>query len=86
LHQNSLFGAVAISSHILSVKRIELLKEVLPKIQRFGVLWSAESASQRITLEHMRAAAARLGLELHAVEVSNVGALEGAFEKLSEGA
>jgi hypothetical protein len=34
----------------------------------------------------MRAAAARLGLELHAVEVSNVGALEGAFEKLSEGA
>jgi putative ABC transport system substrate-binding protein len=75
---------IAMSSHLLSVKRVELLKEVLPAVRRFGVLWSAESASQPITIKHIEAAAGRLGLNMHAVEVSDPRALKGAFAKFAE--
>jgi putative ABC transport system substrate-binding protein len=76
---------IAHSSHLLSVKRVELLKEVLPGIRRFGVLWSAESASQPAAVKQIAAAATRLGLSMHPVEVSDPRALKDAFVSFAEG-
>jgi putative ABC transport system substrate-binding protein len=68
---------------MLAVKRVELLKEMLPGVRRVGVLWSAESATQAGTMKDIETAALRLGLSVHSVEVSDPRALKAAFDKLS---
>jgi ABC-type uncharacterized transport system substrate-binding protein len=62
----------------LSVKRLELLKEAIPKISRVAVLWDSAGATldQGGTLE---AAARSLGLRLQSLEVQGPKDFENAF-------
>jgi putative ABC transport system substrate-binding protein len=57
-------GVSAVQS-VLPAKRLELLKELLPKARRIAVLSDMGSAGQ---LEVARAGAKRLGVELHVLE------------------
>ena len=75
---------IAHSSQLLSAKRVELLKEVMPAIRSVGVLWSGESASQGDSLKITEAAGKRLGLSVLQAEVREPEALKGACAKLSE--
>ena len=68
---------------VLSVKRVELLKELLPGVRRVGILWSAESATQAGTMKDIETAALGLGLSVYPVEVSDARALKAAFDSLS---
>jgi putative ABC transport system substrate-binding protein len=52
----------------LTAKRLELLKETVPKLRRVVVFWDAFSAKQ---LEEARPAARAVGLQLQAVEFRN---------------
>lgn len=49
---------------LLSGKRLELLKEALPKVNRVAALWTADSAGAGQTVMAMEPASARLGLQL----------------------
>jgi putative tryptophan/tyrosine transport system substrate-binding protein len=63
----------------LSGKRLELLKEAAPKIDRVGVLWDPLVPDNFLDFETTRLAARALGLKLQSLEVRSPEDLEGAF-------
>jgi putative ABC transport system substrate-binding protein len=66
---------------VLAGKRLELLKETIPKLTRVAVLWNPQDPSSAQTWKESRFAGRELGLELHSMEVSGVDKLEGAFKE-----
>ena len=53
----------------LSGKRLELLKEVIPRVSRVGILWDANVRSPGIALKEYEATAAALNLQTVSLEV-----------------
>ncbi|MBI2999531.1 MAG: ABC transporter substrate-binding protein, partial [Deltaproteobacteria bacterium] len=53
----------------LSAKRVELLKEVLPKMSRVAVLWDADGPGPAVAFKEYAAAARAFKLELRSLEV-----------------
>jgi putative tryptophan/tyrosine transport system substrate-binding protein len=53
----------------LSGKRLEILKEILPKISRIAVLWNGANPVKRLDFKESEAAAQAMGLRLHSLEV-----------------
>jgi putative ABC transport system substrate-binding protein len=60
-------------------KRLQLLTEAVPRVSRVAVLWDATEPARRRQVEEAQAAAPRLGVTLHVVEVRSMGDLDGAF-------
>jgi ABC-type uncharacterized transport system substrate-binding protein len=75
---------MTILSAELSRKRLQLLKEVLPRTARVAVLSNPAYAGAALDLKETRHAAAELGLILHIVEVRSPEALEGALAEARE--
>jgi len=69
----------SIMSPELSGKRLELLKEAVPKITRVGVLWDALQPDNIHDFKTTQLAAGALGLKLQSLEVQRVEDLKGAF-------
>jgi putative ABC transport system substrate-binding protein len=64
----------------ISAKRVELLKEVLPKLSRVGVLWDADGPGPAVAVKEYEAAAQAFKLELRSLEVRGPNPdLAGAF-------
>jgi putative ABC transport system substrate-binding protein len=53
----------------LSAKRVELLKELLPKISRVGVLWDADGPGPAVAVKEYETAARAFKLEFRSFEV-----------------
>ncbi len=64
----------------LDGKRLELLKETLPKVTRVAWVWDPGNPALTIRLKEMQAAAQALRLKLQALEVRNPEELESGFE------
>ncbi len=65
----------------LSAKRVELLKELLPKMSRVGVLWDAAGPGPAIAFKEYTAAAQAFKLDLRSLEVRGpTPDLPGAFQ------
>ncbi len=64
-------------------KRIELLKEALPRLSRIAVLWNPESRTQPLSLRDAEAAAKSLGLQVRPAEVRGPEDLEKAFASIA---
>jgi putative tryptophan/tyrosine transport system substrate-binding protein len=56
-------------SRELSGKRLELLRELLPKMSRVGVLWDPDGPGPAIALKEYEEAARAFKLELHSFEI-----------------
>jgi len=56
-------------SRDLSAKRVELLKELLPKMSRVGILWDADGPGPAIAFKEYTAAALAFKLELFSLKV-----------------
>ena len=70
----------------LSGKRLELLKEMVPKIARVGVLWETESPGAAIAFKEYEFAAPAQKIELQSLEVRGpIPDLEGAFQAAVKG-
>src|SRR5262245_10063408 len=65
---------------VLSGKRLELLKETVPKLSRVAVLWDSKSPGSVPQWKETEVAAAELGLQLYSMEVSSADKYEGAFK------
>jgi putative tryptophan/tyrosine transport system substrate-binding protein len=52
-----------------SGKRLEILKEILPKISRIAVLWNGANPVKRLDFKESEAAAHSMGLRLRSLEV-----------------
>jgi len=65
----------------LNGKRLELLKEVIPRLSRIGVLWNADNSSAAIAFKEYEATAPALKIQLQSLEVRGSNPdLEGAFQ------
>jgi putative ABC transport system substrate-binding protein len=71
----------------LAGKRLELLREVLPRLSRVAILANQEHPGEAAELRESQAAAGLLGLKVHYVPVRRAGDFEGAFNRIErEGA
>jgi len=76
----NLTGFTSIAA-VLAGKRLELLKETIPKLSRVAVLWNPQDPGSRLNWKESQLPARELGLQLHSVEVSRIGEYEGAFKE-----
>jgi ABC-type uncharacterized transport system substrate-binding protein len=67
----------------LSRKRLELLKELIPKVSRVAVLSNPSNPITRPLLRETEAAARGLGVQLQVVEVRNSTELDSAFSAMT---
>ena len=63
----------------LGGKRLELLKELLPRLARVAVLWNATNPYAAIVFKEMQAAGPTLGIEVQSLEVRGPDDFDGAF-------
>jgi putative ABC transport system substrate-binding protein len=61
-------------------KRLELLKETIPRLSRIAFLWNPLNPTSKQEWKEGELEAQRLGLKLHSMEVSSSENLEHAFE------
>jgi len=64
----------------LGGKRLELLKEIVPRLSRVAVLWNPQNPSSTLNWKELRLPARQLGVELHSLEVRSPTELDKAFE------
>ena len=67
----------------LSGKRLELLKETLPKLSRVATIWNAANPGNTPLLRDIEAAARELGLKFQSVGIRSPDDLEGAFATIA---
>src|SRR4029450_13426974 len=65
---------------VLAGKRLELLKETIPKLSRVAVLWNPQDSSAAQSWKENQLRARELGLQLHSMEVSSADKFEAAFK------
>jgi len=68
----------------LTGKRLELLREVLPKLSRLAVLGQSANAANGIQLRETERTAERLGVQLQYVDILSVKNAETAFREASK--
>ncbi len=66
---------------VLAGKRLELLKETIPKLSRVAVLWDPKNKGFDQPWKESQISARELGLQLHSMEVSNADKFEAAFKE-----
>jgi putative ABC transport system substrate-binding protein len=71
-------GMTSISTELYG-KRLELLKEVIPRLSRVGVLWNPVRSANAINFKEMEVAARSLDLRLQSLEVRGANDFENAF-------
>jgi putative tryptophan/tyrosine transport system substrate-binding protein len=69
---------------ILTGKRMELLKEVIPEVSRLAVLWDPQAPGSTPQWQESHLVARELGLELYSMEVSSIDKYETAFKEAIE--
>ena len=72
-------------SAVLAGKRLELLKETVPKLSRVALLWDPEAPGSKLQWNESQLAGRELGLELYSMEVSSADKYEGAFKEALKG-
>jgi putative tryptophan/tyrosine transport system substrate-binding protein len=71
-------------STVLAGKRLELIKETVPKLSRVAVLWDPKAPGSVQQWKENQLQAKELGLQLHSMEVSSVAKFEGAFKDATQ--
>ena len=69
---------------VLAGKRLELLKETIPKLSRVAVLWDPQDPSSAQQWKESQLPARELGLQLHSMEVSSADKYESAFKEATK--
>jgi putative tryptophan/tyrosine transport system substrate-binding protein len=67
----------------LAAKRLELLKETIPKITRAAVLWNPTVREKAIEFKETQAAAKAFAIRLQSLEVKTPNDIDGGFEAAS---
>ena len=67
-------------SAVLTGKRLELLKETIPKLARVAALWNPQDPSSAQSWKERQLPAREMGLQLHSMEVDRADKIESAFK------
>ena len=73
-----------IITEVLAGKRLELLKETVPKLSRVAVLWNPQNPGNAQLWKESQLPARALGLQLHSMEVSSADKFESAFKEAAK--
>jgi len=65
---------------VLAGKRLELLKEINPKLSRIAVIWDPQNPGSAQQWKESQLPARELEVQLHSIEVSSVDEFEAAFK------
>ena len=68
----------------MSAKRLQIFKELIPRLSRVAFLWNSNNASHQAYLEEWRAWAPKLGLHLIFVDVHSPDQFESAFAAMMQ--
>ena len=63
----------------LAGKRLELLKEIVPKLSRVAVFWNPQDQMSTISWNELQLPAGSLGVQLHSMEIRNSSDFDKAF-------
>jgi putative tryptophan/tyrosine transport system substrate-binding protein len=66
-------------SPVIAGKRLELLKEIVPRLSRVAVLWTPRQSDQ--SWEETQLAGRKLGLQIHSMELTNRDQFGNAFKE-----
>jgi ABC-type uncharacterized transport system substrate-binding protein len=69
---------------VLAGKRLELLKETVPKLSRVAVLWDPQIQGSAQEWKESQLPAREFGLQLHSMEVSSTDKFENAFKETAK--
>jgi putative ABC transport system substrate-binding protein len=69
---------------VLVGKRLELLKEVIPKLSRVALMWNPQDPGSRQEWKESQLPARELGLQLHSMEVSSADKIDSAFNETAK--
>jgi len=70
-------------SSTLAGKRLELLKQILPRVSRVAVLLNKDNPAHRVAWTETLSAAARLRLEVLSFEVQGAASFDEAFDRMA---
>jgi putative ABC transport system substrate-binding protein len=73
---------ILFNQNVLGAKRIELLREIAPKVSRIALLMNPTNPNVKIEEADAEAGAKKLGLETITVNARNASEMETAFEQL----
>ena len=65
----------------LGGKRLQMLKEIAPRLNRVAVLWNPLDKGSTVAWKEIQQPARELGMDLHGLEVSKASDFDGAFEE-----
>jgi putative ABC transport system substrate-binding protein len=65
-------------SSVIAGKRLELLREIIPKLSRVAVLWTRPGS--QLSWKESQLAAQQLGMQLHSMELNSAGQFNSAFK------
>ena len=74
----------AAQTAVLSAKRLEVIKEVVPGLSRGAVLWNAANPALAYPWRESQSAADALGVTLQSIEVRDPKDIETAFAKIAQ--
>jgi putative tryptophan/tyrosine transport system substrate-binding protein len=66
---------------VLAGKRLEILKEALPKLSRVAVLWNSQAQDNAPQWKESQQVASKLGLQVHSMQVSSPDKYDIAFNE-----
>jgi putative ABC transport system substrate-binding protein len=69
---------------VLTGKRLELLKETIPKLSRVAVLWDPQNSGSAQIWKESQLPARELGLQLHSLEVNSADKFESGFREAAK--
>jgi ABC-type uncharacterized transport system substrate-binding protein len=69
---------------VLAGKRLELLKETVPKLSLVALLWNPQAPGSTQQWKESQLSARELGLQLHSMEVSSADKYESAFKEATK--
>ena len=75
---------LTIITEVLAGKRLEFLKETVPKLSRVAVLWNPQNPGNAQQWKESQLPARALGLQLHSMEVSSADKFESAFKEAAK--
>ena len=64
----------------LAGKRLELLKEIVPKLSRVAVIWNPQGTTSPLSWKEIQLPARELGVQLHSLEARSSNDFDKAFE------
>jgi len=81
--EGNVTGVTASSSELWG-KRLELLRDAVPRLARLALLWNPTNPGNALCLSEVKSAAVAMGVQLHPLEVREADAFERAFAALAQ--